>query len=398
MSLAEWSNTFGLFALCRESNMEYEYNEGLSNIDSIYSIIYGSKNSIHVSKTEVEYLFKNGFNKNLIISNSIKPYSLFENTEFTEKLLRILLTPRVAFKNTENEINAIFIRFHKSKLNIFENFVKYIGENACIWSIIKEEGFSCLNLDYINSKGNVLRQFEDMQNINYNIIKNIKTNSIYNDLSNVNKWYYKHIRQHQLYKNEKFRKLYDWKKYIIWKWAAYWLPLSINEDIKNIFDMNKYLIENVSNKLKVRLNAIDTIEILGIHVCQIIPDTLKYIFNHVLNLSSPVFTAYRKIIPISLDQWRFNHSDIIGIYKIYGKLQKNWSYFKNTNNLWFIQYLKTALKLDNNTFKEYMDGNNLINAYNKQITEQTNKIFTIEQTWDEYKLKTIYKLVNIIFD
>jgi hypothetical protein len=395
MSLAEWSNTFGLFALCRESNYQNEISLGLSNVDSFHAIIYGNKNTMHISQKEIIYLFENGICENTNLDNTdIRSYSLFEKSELTEKLLRPMLTPRLSMYDSKDEIGCIFLRFHKSKLNVFKNFVEYIGESACIWSVIKFDNCSYLDVNYLNSKGAILRQFTSNKIFQFKNFKKMRVTKIYQMLKENQKWYFMHIRPNKLYKKEKLMQIYDFKKYVIWKWISFWLPLSINEDMSNVFDMNKYLIETISNKLKVRLNAIDVIERLGIHVCQLIPITLLKIFTHELNLSSPIFTAYRKIRNNSFDMWEFNHTELNNICNVYAKLQENIYYYKG-HKYWFMEYLLNALKLPNAEFQKYMENNNLMMAYNEQEKKKKTQKFIIEEKWNNYKLKTIYKLIML---
>ena len=201
-------------------------------------------------------------------------------------------------------------------LRYFANFVEYIHENGCTWTNNKTIGFTKLEFDYLHSNGGKLNQF------NSNKIKfgEIKTKNIYNCINEEN-WYFRLIRNKRFFRKDYFGKINDFKRFIRWKRMAYWVPIAINLDINNIFNLNKYLIGKVSTKFKVKIDIIDVYSNLDIHICQLIPDILKYIFRHYLNLASIILISFRDIKLDSLEQWKYNHEILTNIHLVYEKLQ-----------------------------------------------------------------------------
>lgn len=391
MALAEWSNIFGPFALCRNGDMQYELANKNIPLHTVYAIILGSKIRTHLQHDEVVYLLNHGFFNQINNNVKIRAYSLFESKFITEKLLSYMLTPKISFFESDTDENAIFIEFDISLIGVFENFVKFIQEDACVWMTFKHEGFAKLRLNYLHSNGPELHQF----GLNLHNLVSTKTFAIYDELKTNENWYFKLFRSKRFYDAYENIPLQDFKHFIRWKWIHLLLPIAINEDMANISDLNKFLIAKVSTKLKIALDANDVINILGIHICQLIPDTLKILFQHDLNLSSFALVSMRKIKTNSFDQWAFSHGNEKE-YMVYKKMQKFPGYF-DKNRKWYYKYLIAALQLDNNTFELFMRDNQLIDAaqYVNEIDRGPFGIFR-SQIWSEFKLKKIYEILNMI--
>lgn len=386
--LSDWSDRFGLAALARDD---------LTKVDTIYGIILGDKNEKHISYDEIEFLNSEGFFLEAKLRYEIRSYSLFEDGYITTKLLREMLTPNLIYFDSVNSINCIFLYFSMKDIEIFANFVETFNLEGCVWTNLKQVGFTKLEFNYLHSSGAELNQFKRL-GVKFDFRDKLNNKEIYKELKDETNWYYKLFRHKRYYENSRFRKLKDFKSFIQWKWISYWLPLAINSDISNIFDMNKYLVQKVSTKLKVKLDAEDILENLGIHVCQLIPDTLKILFNHYLNRASITLVTCRKIEKFSKDQWKYNHENLINIEKIYSKLQK---YPNSINsNRWYIEYLLKLNKLSNREFKEYMEGDNLMLAIekleerrllDKEIENEGFEINVIktneEEAWNDFRLK-----------
>ena len=391
MSLAEWSNIFGPFALCRNGDMQYELANNLLPLHTAYAIILGSKERIHLQHDEVVYLLNRGFFEQINNNVTIRAYSLFESKAITEKLLSYVLTPKISFYESRTDENAIFMEFDASLIGVFDSFVNYIQEDACIWMTVKHEGLSKLKLNYLHSHGPELHQF----GMNLHNLTHTKTFAIYENLKTNENWYFKRIRSKRFYDAYGNMPLQEFKHFIRWKWIHLLLPIAINEDLSNISDLNKFLIAKVSTKLKIALDADDVINVLGIHICQLIPDTLKILFQHDLNLSSFALVSLRRVKVNSLDQWAFSHG-YEKEYMVYKKMQKFPGYFDKSRK-WYYKYLVAALQLDNNIFELFMRDNQLIDAaeYINNVDHGPFGIYR-SQIWSEFKLKKIYEILNMI--
>jgi len=384
--LSDWSDRFGLATLARDD---------LSKVDTIYGIILGDKNEKHISYDEIEFLHSEGFFLEAKRNYEIRSYSLFDDGYITTKLLREILTPNLIYYDSINSINCIFLYFSIKDIEIFANFVETFNLEGCVWTNLKQIGFTKLDFNYLHSSGAELNQFKKL-GVRFDFRNIQDTKDIYKELKDETNWYYRLFRHKRYYERSRFRKLKDFKSFIQWKWISYWLPLSINSDISNVFDMNRYLVQKVSTKLKIKLDAEDILENLGIHVCQLIPDTLKRLFNHFLNRASITLVTCRKIEKFSEEQWRYNHENLINIEKIYGKLKK---YPNSINsNKWYIEYLLKLNKLSNKEFKEYMERDNLMLAIEylegKRILDQEIEkegleinINMADEDWDSFRLK-----------
>jgi hypothetical protein len=383
----------------------------LDAVNSVYCILIGRKSIKQISVEEINFLKNAGFFDETKIEYESKTYSLFEDEFITNKLLRVMLTPDLQFFPTINDENCIFLRIHKKKIATFENFANTFHLEGCIWTTMKEEGFSKLDFNYLNSTGAVLNQFKSKR-LRFDLSSPKINSNIYEELKMEKNWYFRLLRKRRFYSEYRFRKINDFKKFMRWKWMAYWLPLSINADISNVFDMNRYLVEKVSTKLKVPLDADDVHEFLGIHVCQLIPDTLKRLFDHKLNKSSITLVAYRKVAERTYDQWYFDHENPMLMHLIYKKVQFYPNYFKSKK--WYLEYLLKAAKLDEIKFEKWLKNDNLVKAVeeveaerlkeNEELIEEDDSLFDIDikvkpekldEPWSEFKLKKFLEYAEI---
>lgn len=316
-----------------------------------------------------------------------------------------MLTPRLKFIKTENELNCIYLKCHLSFLERIEELVRDLGCYGCAWMNMKNEGFTKLDLNYLNSSGGTLNHLKkrkvrfDMMNeqIRKEMEKGTADWRLY---GNEKRWYYRLIRSKRYYDENRFRKINDIKEFMIWKWIRIWLPLSINEDIKNIFDLNRYLIKIVTNKYKVQLDWKDVYLYLGIHVCQLIPDTLKTLFNHKVNLASPIFLTFLEAKEFSKDLWKYDHDGrLVGF--IYNKIFR---YPKCLlTNAWYREYLLEAIKLPNYEFETFMKDNNLISAWKHMKKLEEDDIeeeyqdyeIRIKEKWSELKANKVLEICEI---
>ena len=355
---------------------------------------------------EVAWLMMNGFeeeneddNRNLSLPE--REMSLFENERVTNKLLRVMLTPRLTFIQTENELNCIYLKCHIQFLERLEELIVSLGCYGCAWMTRKYDGFSHLDIQYLNSEGATLNHLKKKK-ISFNFQKDIleKGTIEWQQYANQTRWYYKLIRTKRYYDESRFRKLNDIKEFVIWKWIRIWLPLAINEDLKNVFDLNRYLIKVVTNKYKVALDWKDVFINLGIHVCQLIPDTLKHVFNHKINSASPIFLTFLHIKEFSKDLWKYKHDGSL-VGQIYTKIFR---YPKCLlYNVWYREYLLEAIKLPNAEFEHFMKDNNLISAwkYGKkleegEIEEECQEYEDrIKQKWSQQKMNKVLEICEI---
>lgn len=397
--LSSWSDKYGLSALCRKRDPKYEKDTYIPYYETVHVIIMGSSEDKQVSYDEVKWLKENGNDDMEDDEKTELPdreMSLFENEDLTHQLLRVMLTPRLYFVKTENEMNCIYLEIHLSFLELMEDFIKSIQCYGCAWMNQKHEGFTKLNLNYLESKGGVLNHLKEKKArfdfSNAKIEENI--------LCGERRWYYRLIRTKRFYDENRFRKLNDFKQFIWWKWVMLWLPLAVNEDVSNVFDLNRYLIKYVTNKYKIRLDWKDIYEYLCIHICQLIPDTLKHKFNHKLNLASPIFLTFLNAKENSKDMWFAEHNGLMMPF-IYTKI------FRYANcllgNAWYREYLLKAIELPNVEFEILMEGNNLINAWEyKMKLDQEDEHYddesaeiNIKEKWSLKKAQKVLEICSI---